>query len=432
MQYFKLQVGCLVALCYIISVYIRENRLHTQNGIAKIFRILLAVGTFSVLMDGSTAYTVNHLDTVSPALNMILHLLFLMALDAFVFLVFIYILVLTGEFPRTHWKRVVICVPLLINELVVIFNISSLEYRQGEFTNYSMGASASTCYGMIVAYIILSFGAVAKKWKYIENRKRWGVFTYMLLLAGVALCQMINPEWLISSLGVTVIIIGIYANHENPYMAELQHSREEMIMGFATLVENKDGSTGGHIKRTTKYVCLLADELRYKGHYRDILTTDYMHNLGMAAPMHDIGKIAIPNSILQKPGKLTAEEFDIIKQHAEKGGKIIQETFGDIRHDQYAQMAYQMAECHHEKWNGKGYPKGLKETEIPLCARIMAIADVFDAVSEKRCYRDAMTLEESFDIIERGRGEDFEPLLVDVFLSIKDRVIKIWENKDIK
>ena len=149
---------------------------------------------------------------------------------------------------------------------------------------------------------------------------------------------------------------------------------------------------------------------------------DYMHNLGMTAPMHDIGKIAIPDSILQKPDKLTPEEFDIIKQHAEKGGKIIQETFGDIEHNPYAQMAYQMAECHHEKWNGKGYPKGLQGTEIPLCARIMAVADVFDAISEKRCYRDAMPLDKCFQIIEEGSGQDFDPIIAEVFLDIRDKV----------
>jgi len=428
MQYFKLQFGCLVILCYIISVYVREKRFHTVNANAKMFRVLLGVGTFCVLMDGWTAYTVNHLDTVPSLLNAMLHLFFLLSLDATIFLVFLYMLLLTGELPRTKWKRVVICIPFVINELVVLFNISTLEYWEGEITNYSMGTSAYTCFGMIGICILLSFGAVAKKWKYIEVRKRWGILTYMLILAGTAVYQMIYPEALISSIGVTVIIIGIYVNNENPYMAEIQHSRDEMIMGFATLVENKDGSTGGHIKRTTKYVRLLAEELRYKGYYADILTKDYMHNLSMTAPMHDIGKIAIPDSILQKPGKLTEEEFEIMKQHAPKGGEIIRETFGDMEHNQYAQMAYQMAECHHEKWNGKGYPKGLKGTEIPLCARIMAIADVFDAVLEKRCYRDEMTLEESFDIIKQGRGEDFEPLLVDIFLSIKEKVIKIRQN----
>ena len=211
-------------------------------------------------------------------------------------------------------------------------------------------------------------------------------------------------------------------NQENPAMEQLSHYHDEMIMGFATLVENKDGSTGGHIRRTTVYVKLLAEELRERGYYKEILTKDYIKNLGMAAPMHDIGKISIPDVILQKPGRLTKEEFDIIKLHSENGGKIIKDTFGHLGNEVYAQMAYQVARYHHEKWNGKGYPEGLKGEEIPLCARIMAIADVFDAVSEKRCYRDAMPLEQCFDIIAQGSGQDFEPILAEVFLDMSDKV----------
>ena len=199
----------------------------------------------------------------------------------------------------------------------------------------------------------------------------------------------------------------------------------EMVMGFATLVENKDGSTGGHIKRTSLYVKLLAEELKRRGLYEDTLTNAYMENLCKAAPMHDIGKIAVPDSILQKPGRLTEEEFETMKQHSVRGGEIIRETFGNLEDKAYTQMAYEVARHHHEKWNGKGYPDGLKRKEIPLAARIMAIADVFDAVSEKRCYRDAMPLDKCFDIILEGSGQDFEPILVEVFLDIREEVEKI-------
>lgn len=132
--------------------------------------------------------------------------------------------------------------------------------------------------------------------------------------------------------------------------------------------------------------------------------------------------------ILQKPGKLTKEEFEIMKQHAEKGGEIIRETFSRVGNTSYMEMAYQIARHHHEKWNGKGYPDGLKRKEIPLCARIMAIADVFDAVSEKRCYRDALPLEECFEIIMKGSGQDFDPLLVEVFIDMRDDVEAIRKS----
>ena len=144
-----------------------------------------------------------------------------------------------------------------------------------------------------------------------------------------------------------------------------------------------------------------------------------------AAPMHDIGKIAVPDVVLQKPGRLTSEEYEIIKKHTIDGGKIIEETFGNLGNNEYTEMAYNVAKYHHEKWNGKGYPEGLKEDEIPLCARIMAVADVFDAVSEKRCYREAMPLEKCFSIISEGSGQDFDPIIAEVFLDIKDKVKQI-------
>lgn len=158
----------------------------------------------------------------------------------------------------------------------------------------------------------------------------------------------------------------------------------------------------------------------------------FIQNLCQAAPMHDVGKIAVPDVILQKPGRLTEEEFEIIKKHTLDGGRIIEETFGHLDNEEYTKMAYQVAKYHHEKWNGKGYPEGLKKEEIPLCARIMAVADVFDAVSEKRCYRDAMPLEECFDIICQGSNQDFDPLIVEVFLDMKDKVKAIHNEINMK
>ncbi|MBE6344120.1 MAG: HD domain-containing protein, partial [Spirochaetaceae bacterium] len=182
------------------------------------------------------------------------------------------------------------------------------------------------------------------------------------------------------------------------------------------------------IKRTTEYVKLILQELLDRGHFRELLTKDYINNLQMAAPMHDIGKIAIPDTILQKPGKLTDEEYSIMKEHSQKGADIILQTFGKRNDKDFLQTAYEVAYYHHEKWNGKGYPKGLKETEIPLTARIMAIADVFDAISQKRCYRDAMPLDKCFEIIKNGRETDFDPLLVDIFVEIRPKVEKVYES----
>ena len=425
LEYCKLQIGCLLVLLYVAFVYQEERRRFRIKRKCSVFDMLLVLGVTEVLFDGMTAYTVNHLESVSKVVNGVLHMIFLLSLDTFIFLLFIYMISITTGLPKKKSRKIALYGPFILNVLMVIVNMPTLQYHEGELSNYSMGISAYTCFVMAGVYIVLSIVIFFRRWHYIEKHKRMSIFTYLVVMAGITAYQMLYPQVLLSSLCVTVIVLGVYINQENPSVTELTHYHDEMIMGFATLVENKDGSTGGHIKRTTMYVNLLAGELRRRGYYREILTKDYMRNLRMAAPMHDIGKIAIPDVVLQKPGKLTDEEFAIIKQHTLSGGKIVQETFGNLGNEQYAQMAYEVAHFHHEKWNGKGYPEGLKEKEIPLCARIMAIADVFDAVSEKRCYRDAMPLEQCFDIIRYGSGQDFDPLLVEVFLDIRDAVERV-------
>lgn len=139
--------------------------------------------------------------------------------------------------------------------------------------------------------------------------------------------------------------------------------------------------------------------------------------------MHDIGKIIVPDHILQKPGRLTAEEFEAIKDHAASGGRIVREVLGSIEETDYIEIASDMAAYHHEKWNGSGYSEGLTQDEIPLSARIMAIADVFDALVSKRCYKSAMPVEEAFEEIERSSGTHFDPRLVTVFLGLKDEIL---------
>jgi len=425
MIHFKLQLGCVAVILYIIIVYVKEcHRLGLLRKL-KIFHLLLGMGLISVFFDGATAYTVNHIAQVGETCNMMLHLLFLLSLDTFIFLVYIYMLTITKGIPKSKYRQGLLFLPYLINVVLVIVNIPNLEYRTGEVTNYSMGWSAYTCFAMALIYIVLSLMNFFHKWVYIENHKRWSIITYLLIMMGITVYQTIFPEVLLSSLCVTVILLGMYIKLEDPAVNQLTQYHEEMIMGFATLVENKDGSTGGHIKRTSGYVRLLVEELRRRGHYKSELTKDYVNDLYLAAPMHDIGKIAIPDAILQKPGKLTQEEFELMKQHTKKGGKIIKETFGHLGDEAYTKVAYQVAKYHHEKWNGTGYPKGLEGEEIPLCARIMAVADVFDAVSEKRCYRDAMPMDKCFQIIAEGSGTDFDPVIADTFLAIREKVEQI-------
>lgn len=426
MEHCKLQIGCIVILLYITFIYLRERRNYKLQSKKSLFEGLLLLGIVSILLDGITAYTVNHLDVVDPLLNRTAHALFLISLNAVIFVLCLYMLVVTGAYPKKKLGRTLIFLPFIANIVLVFMNIGSLRYIEGRVTNYSMGASVYTCFIMAVVYILITITVFFGRWNYIESHKRASIFTYLMVLGVVTGIQMVFPETLISSIGVTGFILGVYLNLEDPALKELSRYHSETVMAFANLIENRDNSTGGHVKRTSLYVKLIAEQLRDSRQFKEILTKDYINNLVKAAPMHDIGKIAVPDAILQKPGKLTEEEFAIMKLHSEKGGEIIQETFQNLGSEDFRKMAYHVARYHHEKWNGKGYPEGLKRKDIPLSARIMAVADVFDAVSEKRCYRDAMPLEKCFEIIEQGSGQDFDPLIVEAFMNIRDKVEQVY------
>lgn len=240
-----------------------------------------------------------------------------------------------------------------------------------------------------------------------------------------------------------VRITSQLAHHKDELESEVDHKTLELlehsermlsiqnntIMGMATLIENRDGETGEHIRRTSMYVELLAKAAQKDGYSTSILTDRYIELTVKAAPMHDIGKIAVPDHILKKPGRLTDEEFEIMKRHAAEGGRIVREVLENIEDDEYVSIASKMAEFHHEKWNGSGYPHGSQALEIPLCARIMAIADVFDALVSKRCYKRALSLDEAFDIIRESSGTHFDPDLVRIFLTIRKSVERAYSCK---
>ena len=172
----------------------------------------------------------------------------------------------------------------------------------------------------------------------------------------------------------------------------------------------------------------MAEEARKTVEYKDVLTDDYIELLVKAAPMHDIGKIVVPDAILKKPGKLTLDEFLQIQRHTVEGARIVHEVLDDNSAPEYIQMAVDIALCHHEKWNGSGYPQQLANFDIPVCARIMAIADVFDALVSIRCYKESMSSDEAFQIIESSSGKHFDPVLVECFLRLRPQIEEYLRN----
>ena len=211
----------------------------------------------------------------------------------------------------------------------------------------------------------------------------------------------------------------------------LSKIQESVIIGMANLIESRDGSTGKHVKNTQMYVRMIANELLSKGYFSEELTPAYIEDLCKAAPLHDVGKIKIPDAILQQPGKLTPEEFDTMKLHTTHSRKIIETIIGDIEDAHYVRLVEDIALYHHERWDGTGYPAGLTENNIPLSARIMAVADVFDALYEERCYKPPIRpIERIMQIMSEGRGTQFDPTIIDVFMGMLPALKKVLHITD--
>ncbi len=201
---------------------------------------------------------------------------------------------------------------------------------------------------------------------------------------------------------------------------KLDDIQKNVVMSFADIIEKRDDTTGKHVKRTSAYVRILANELKERGIYG--IDEDYVEKISNAAPLHDVGKIAISDTILNKPGRLTDEEFEKIKEHPVVGREMLETVLREVSGEEYQHIAYDIALCHHEKWDGSGYPNGIAGEEIPLSARIMAVADVFDALVSQRCYKDAFSYETAFQIIKDSSGTHFDPVLVDAFLGRKEEI----------
>lgn len=201
-----------------------------------------------------------------------------------------------------------------------------------------------------------------------------------------------------------------------------------IILSFADMVENRDLNTGKHIKHTAAYVGIIAEKMKELGMYPRIIDDDYIKSIVRSAPLHDIGKIKIPDALLNKPGKLTPEEFELMKTHTTSGREILRKSMSNLGED-YLASAADMAAYHHEWWNGKGYPEGLVGEQIPLSARIMAVADVFDALVSKRSYKEAFGFEEALAIIKEESDSHFDPQVVKALIESKDEIKKVLDDR---
>jgi hypothetical protein len=280
----------------------------------------------------------------------------------------------------------------------------------------------------------------------LHYRKQFAKRVYIAFLSFIFfpfITQLMQVLWFyglsLVNLGMTVSILLIFINSflelEKHYEEteklikerdqKLIKIQEQTIVALSNLVENRDMETGQHAKRTSMFVEELARQTQKDGYYKDVLTDKYIEYMVMAAPMHDIGKIVVSDTILKKPGRLSIYEYDRMKIHAKEGARIVREVLVEDDSEEYVKIAAEMAQYHHEYWNGKGYPMGLKEQQIPLCARIMAIADVFDALVYERCYKKAMPVDEAYETILKESGTHFDPVLVEEFIKIRPQISRV-------
>jgi response regulator RpfG family c-di-GMP phosphodiesterase len=212
------------------------------------------------------------------------------------------------------------------------------------------------------------------------------------------------------------------------HRAAFGDAQDAIITALAKLSEYRDPETGSHLLRLKKYASLICQFLAETKKYREIVTPEYSQDLVRSSPLHDIGKVGIPDAILKKPGKLTADEFEIMKTHATIGGDTLRSVYEQYPSQGFIKCGMEIAYCHHEKWNGSGYPNGLKGEAIPLSARILALVDVYDALTCRRVYKQPFSREQAKNLIVEGAGSHFDPDLVNAFLSLEVEFYDIAEN----
>jgi response regulator RpfG family c-di-GMP phosphodiesterase len=214
---------------------------------------------------------------------------------------------------------------------------------------------------------------------------------------------------------------------------KLQNARMATILGLAKLAEYRDEGTGTHLERIREYAKLIAEELAKNPTYAGHITPEYIDDIYQSSILHDIGKVGIPDAVLLKPDKLSDEEFDVIKRHTTLGGDAINAIEAKIEGQSFLALGKEIAYNHHEKWDGSGYPRGLNGVDIPLSARIIALADVYDALTTKRFYKEAFSHKKSRQMIVELKGTHFDPELVDVFLALEDEFNRIRrENMEVE
>ncbi|MCR5136557.1 MAG: HD domain-containing protein [Oscillospiraceae bacterium] len=282
-------------------------------------------------------------------------------------------------------------------------------------------------YILSLVFMIVSMIAVSRRFK----RRDLPTLIMAFVLTAASIVPLILFRVYTDYIGIGLCASLCYIYYNDLIQEDIQEKlvanqdrmfqmQEHTISAMSRLIESRNVGSGEHVSRISEFVGTLAEDARRDGVYVETLDDDFISKLRMMAPMHDIGKIVVSDRILTKPGKLTEEEFECFKRHAPEGGRIVREVLSGVTEEEYVSMASDLATYHHERWDGRGYPEGLSGENIPLSARIMAIADVFDALISERYYKEAVSKEQAFDIIRQESGTHFDPHLAEVFLNHRE------------
>ena len=351
------------------------------------------------------------------------------------------LLLLTMAVPKNKAKKVEIFLHALIAFYVIALIVGALTgfaysfdenniYHRGDgYDVYNIVPIVTLLVGII---ILIIYG------KNINRRVRISFWSYVVAPVVAIIIQSF-------SYGIQYIILATTASSVFMYFVILKnqteiyekqtksisHMQNGLILVLADLVESRDKCTGDHIKKTAEYARIIMEQLKKDNIYTDELTDEFIEDVVRSAPLHDIGKIQIPDAILNKTSGLTDEEFEIIKSHTIAGKNIITSAIDMVSEESsgYLNEARNLAYCHHEKWDGKGYPQKLSGEDIPLSARIMAVADVFDALVSKRSYKEPLKFDDAVDLIKKESGTHFDPKIVDAFIKATDEVKNVTYNK---
>ncbi len=310
------------------------------------------------------------------------------------------------------------------------------DIASGGFVRVPSWGNAAIMVACLISGLFVSVGFVVSA---SPLRLSFGTLMQMLLFPVLSLYAIssagvfvspVAPVLLTASLFALFAFVGygIEKRHAYLWFKRMANAQQVTMESMAAVAETRDPETGGHIKRTQGYVRIIADRLKRDQRYPEILTDEYIDLLFASAPLHDIGKVGVPDNILLKAGKLSDEEFAIMKRHTEYGCQIISITTGRIQGDNFLYIAGEIASAHHEKWDGSGYPLGLAGDKIPLSGRIMAVADVYDALISRRCYKPPMSHDQALGIMSEERGKHFDPVVFDAFVAEREAIIAMAEK----